>query len=128
MKEAAAHALVIAAVLGLVAGSIVGLGDRETLVSPPEAIAEDFVRAMATGRYDVAMRYVDPRSGISREQIRGWSDALRAEAGGIYNVDIPDVHRERDEAVARYAVQTTRRTEISGTLRLRFERSWQITR
>lgn len=128
MKEAAALAVVTAAVLGLVGLSISVFGDRETLVSPPEAVAEDFVRALAMGRYDVALRYVDPHAGISRDEIRGWSDALRSRAGGIQNVDIPDVVHDRDEAVARYAVTTTGRAEIGGTLRLTFDRSWQITR
>lgn len=128
MKEAAALAVVTAAVLGLVGLAVFTLGDRETLVSPPEAIAEDFVRALATGRYDVAMQYVDPDAGISRDEIRGWSDALRSEAGGIQSVDIPEVFHDRDAAIARYAVTTTHQTQISGTLRLRFDRSWQITR
>lgn len=128
MKEAAALAVVTAAVLGLVGLSIFALGDRETLVSPPEAVAEDFVRALATGRYDIAMRYVDPHAGISRDEIRGWSDALRSQAGGIQNVDIPEVFHDRDEAIARYAVTTTGRAEIGGTLRLTFDRSWRITR
>jgi len=127
MKEPLTVAGVAALALAIIAGAVFGLGDRETFTSPPEAIAEDFVRALSTGRYDVAMKYVDPRAGVSRADIRTWSDDLRAKAGGIENVDVPAVSMQGDSADAIYEVSGTKET-VTGQLRLTFDKTWQITR
>ena len=39
------------AALLLIAGIVFGLEDREIFVSPPDAVAEQFVRKLETGRY-----------------------------------------------------------------------------
>lgn len=127
MKEVALVAAATAAMLGLIAMSIFMFDDRELLVSPPEAVAEDFVRALATGRYDIAMRYIDPESGMTPDDIRRQSDTMRA-AGSIYNINVPEVAHDGQQAIARYAVQKAGAPEIQGTLQLRFSTAWRIVR
>jgi hypothetical protein len=43
--------LTIVVAFALTAGALFGLRDRSVLASPPEAVAEDFVRKLETGRY-----------------------------------------------------------------------------
>ena len=113
--------------LGLVAASVFALDDRETLVSPAEAVAEDFVRALTTGRYDAAAKYVDPHAGYSREEIRSWSDQLR-QHGAVEGVEVTPLSNGRQDASVKYTVTLVSKQEISGDLRLSFDREWQITR
>jgi hypothetical protein len=127
MKESGGLLATMAVVIGLVAASVFGFHDRNTLVSPAEAVAEDFVRALATGRYNVAMRYVDPRAGLSRDAIQTWSDQLRRQ-GAIQSVDVTPVTSDEDIATTNYAVTFTSGQEITGELRLTFDREWRITR
>ena len=127
MKEFAGMLTTIAIVLALVATSMFALHDRHTLVSPPEAAAEDFMRSLATGRYDVAMRYVDRRAGMSRESIKTWSDQLRNQ-GAIQSVDVTPVTSGRHSATTKYTIALVSGHEITGELHLSFDREWLVTR
>ena len=49
---------VIAVALAITAAAVFGLGDRETLVPPPEAVAESFTREIAERRYDLALEFL----------------------------------------------------------------------
>lgn len=73
MKELALLAATVAAAVGIAAGAVFGLGDRALMVSPPEAVAEEFMRELATRRYDIARERL---AEGARE--RGTADALRA--------------------------------------------------
>jgi hypothetical protein len=127
MKEVTGFFGSVAIVLAVVATSIFALHDRTTLVSPAEAVAEDFVRALTTGRYNVAMRYVDPRAGVSRDAIQTWSDQLRSQ-GSVQSVDVTPVASDRDSAITNYVVTLASGQEITGELRLIFDREWLVTR
>lgn len=67
--------LATSATLLLLWGLLFGLGDRQVFTSPPEAVAEQFMRKLATGRYEVAM---DQLSGELRRKVR--PDDLKAAA------------------------------------------------
>jgi hypothetical protein len=86
--------------------------DTATLVSPPEAVAEQFARKLAGGRYDVARHHLEHDSRAMRERIRAASDALRAGSGAISAVDGQAGVIDGDRATASAVIDTERAGEI----------------
>ena len=128
MKDLLAVTLVMAAALG-VAGMAIGVGhDSATFVSPPEAVAEQFTRKLAGGRYDVARQHLEQDSPVLRDQIRATSDALRARAGAISAVDGQPGHIEGDRATASALLKTEKAGEIVlEFMMVRHAGAWRIT-
>jgi hypothetical protein len=127
MKDLLVVAAVTAGALGIVAGSVGAGHDTGTLVSPPEAVVEQFVRKLAAARYDVALAHLDNRSPAMRDRIRTTSDALRARAGAIGQVEGKRGAIDGDSATATAIVTTERAGEITMEFRLiRHAGSWRI--
>ena len=128
MKDLLVVAAVTAAAL-IVVGAGVGLWhDTTILVSPPEAVAEQFVRKLATGRYAVAMEHLDQRGPAVLERVRSAGSALRARAGAINQVEGEPGAMGAYNAAAAVVVTTGR----AGMIRITFELVrrmgvWRIT-
>jgi hypothetical protein len=116
MKDAALLAAVTALGLGLVAAIVVAGGDTRTFVPPPESVSENFVRSMTTGRYDRALKYVDPGAAISGNVVRREAERLRERGGAVNHVEGEPGTIRGDTATAAVVV----RTERAGDLRLTF--------
>jgi hypothetical protein len=101
------------------AGAAAGLmvGDAQTVVPPPEAVAEQFARHVAARRYDRALRHVDGQSGITLTTVRLSGVALHARAGAVDKVEGEPGVMTADRATAA-AVLTTERAG-----RIRYEYS-----
>ena len=127
MKDLLVVAVVMAGALGIVAGGVGAGHDTGTLVSPPEAVVEQFVRKLAGARYDVALAHLDDRSPVMQVRIRTTSDALRARAGAIGQVEGKLGVIDGDRAMATAIVTTERAGEIRMEFRLiRHAGSWRI--
>jgi len=127
MKDLLVVAAVAAGALGVVAGSVGAGHDTDILVSPPEAVVEQFVRKLAGARYDVALAHLDDRSPAVRVRIRTTSDALRARAGAIGQVEGRRGVIDGDRATATAIVTTERAGDITMEFRLiRHAGSWRI--
>jgi hypothetical protein len=127
MKDLLVVAAVVAGALGIVALSVVAGRDTDTLVSPPEAVVEQFVRKLADARYDVALAHLDDRSPAMRDRIRTTSDALRVRAGAIGQVEGKRGVIDGDRATATAVVTSER----AGTITMEFSLirragSWRI--
>jgi len=128
MKALLLVAAVTAGALALVAVSVVAGRDTRTLVSPPEAVVEQFVRKLAAARYDVARAHLADDSPAIRERIQTTSDALRARAGAIIQVEGRPGVIDGDRATTTAVVTTERAGEITMEFRLiRRAGSWRIT-
>ena len=119
---------ITAGALAVVAASVVVRHDTGTLVSPPDAVVEQFVRKLAGGRYDVALAHLDDRSPAMRTRIRTTSDALRTRAGAIGQVEGKRGAIDGDTATATAIVSTERAGDITMEFSLnRHAGSWRIT-
>jgi hypothetical protein len=105
-------AIALAVVAVVVAG-----GDTGTFVPPPEAVAEEFGRRLATRRYELALDDVEAASGISLTMVRLGGESLHARAGAIDQVTGEAGEAAADRASASVRFQTAR----AGTMRHRFE-------
>lgn len=105
MKPIMSVLVVMAAALGIVALAIAA-GDRQTLVPPPDAVAESFARQMAGRRYALGLRYLSPRlrERIGEEALRRWFDPVRQQLGDVNAVDARLEWIERDRASATASI------------------------
>jgi len=116
-----------AVALGIVFAVLVTGEDRTVLVPPPEAVAEQFTRQIATRRYDRATQYVDHSSGITEINIRLEGEALHARAGGIDRVEGEPGHIDGNRATASAALMTEKAGRVRYLFQLaRVQRLWKI--
>jgi hypothetical protein len=113
--------------LGVVAGVVIAGQDSTYFVPPPEAVAESFTREIAARRYDRAIPFVDPASGITEINVRLGGGELHARAGQIDNVEgVPGVIRG-EEATASAVLITEGAGRVQYFFRLaRREYAWKI--
>jgi hypothetical protein len=111
MKGLATAMAVVVLTLGIVAGVIFGLGDDRLLVSPPDVVAQEFVRALANGRTGPAREMLarDAEGQTSNDEMRRISDAFRARIGRVDDVDAAVTDRNRDTAMVRALIDGARR-------------------
>lgn len=92
--------MIIARVLGAtvlalaIAAVVVFVGnDRETLVPPPDAVVESFVRQLVSGRESRAIPYLAKSisGSVSEEELRRIEQSVEREVG-----DVGDVRAETD--------------------------------
>ena len=100
MKAPLAVAAIMAAAMAVAALAVFGLGDAATLVPPPEAVAEGFMRSMATHRYAQAMPYLTPPlRTIGLEGLRRRQEEIERACGRVR--DVRGVERRRSGESAR---------------------------
>src|SRR3712207_5960250 len=100
MGDVARIAGVAAAALIVVAAMVFGAGDRTVFVPPPESVVEQFGRELATHRYDLALGFVEPTSGISSTTVRLGAHDVEAACGTVDRVSGEDPRVEGELATA----------------------------
>jgi hypothetical protein len=88
MRAAALALGVLAVALAVCAAAVFGLHDGKTLVSPPEAVAEDFLRATSMRRYPQAGKHLSAgaRAHINEDALAAARARLEEATGGIEDV------------------------------------------
>lgn len=118
----------IGAALAVAAVAVHVVEDRRTLVSPPDAVAEEFVRQVLTGRSERALPLLceGVRPGLSRGELDAAGRKLQEELGEVANVSA-EIESLSDRRAAASAVLDGARA--TRTLRFRFVRErgkWMI--
>lgn len=119
-------AALITAALAVVAGAVFGLGDGRVMVSPPEAVVEDFMRALERGRLPQARKYLsaDGRAAARLDDARA---RLDARIGEMQDVKGEKGRISGDEAEAAAVIKTRKRGEVRLGVRLHRETGeWRI--
>jgi hypothetical protein len=114
-------------VLAAVAGVVIGGQDSTYFVPPPQAVVENFTRDIAARRYDRAVKFVDPTSGITEINVRLGGDELHARAGAIDQVEGEPGVIAGDRATASAVLITENAGRIRYFFRLaRSSNTWKI--
>jgi hypothetical protein len=89
VKSAPAILGVVALCLAIVWTAVFVLGDTRILVSPPEAVAEQFFRSLQTRRYEQGRAQLAPdlRAKTTADDLRRLHDDLETRVGRIENVE-----------------------------------------
>jgi len=95
MKELFAATLILALLLGCSALAVTVFADRALFVSPPDAVAEGFVREVVTRRWDRARAYLASPDSMPRTKL----EALRSRLGSADNVDARIITRNDSRAI-----------------------------
>lgn len=118
---------VLALALAVVAGVVIGGHDTTVFVSPPEAVAEEFTRKLATGRYDMALEHLAQSDRGVLPVVRTSGETLRAQAGEVNQVQGESSAIAGDEATARVTIATENAGDVRWTFRLvRQDFEWKI--
>ena len=109
---------------------VLGFRDQGILVSPPEAVAEDFFHKLARHRYVRAHADLDDQlaSRTSVAELRRLTESLEKELGGIEDAKGKVARMEGDVADAEVLLKTRRAGDKRVKLKLsRSEGSWSIS-
>jgi hypothetical protein len=110
VKDLLIAAGVIALSFGIVGAAVFGLNDQDTFVSPPEVVAEEFVRALGSGRVESArsMLASEAEQVTSIAAVRRISSAFRSRLGHLDDVKGTLHERRSDTAIVRAQIHAER--------------------
>jgi hypothetical protein len=110
-------------------GAATLLGDRTTLVAPPDARVESFLRQLATERSELALEYLSRglRRRVSASELRDRFAAIEQQIGTIENVTAQTLSLDRQTATARAELAASRSAKVPLGFGLRWEHGeWAI--
>jgi hypothetical protein len=127
MRELTLIAGTMAVALGVIAVAVGPGHDTMTFVSPPEAVAEEFVRQLATGRYDRAVDHLENKNG-AEPMVTVQGESLRRQAGEVNQVEGEEGSIDGDTATASTRITTSNAGELEWNFSLvRREGTWKIS-
>ena len=128
MKDVLSLVAAVAAAFGIVAAVVIAGDDTTLFVSPPEAVAEEFTRKLATGRYDRAVEHLEQNEPGMLPMVQTSGENLRAQAGAVNNVEGESASIEGDEATATVKITTEKAGDLEWTFELvRRDYEWKIS-
>jgi hypothetical protein len=121
MKEIAGVVVAMVLLIGMSALAIERFDDRELFVSPPDAVAEGFVREVVTKRWDRARTYlVEPDSKSDAEL-----ETLQKAWGDPSGVDAEIVSRTGEKASVSVKLKSAKGSVVLA-FELVFDGEWKI--
>ena len=95
-----------AAIALAVCGAAIRGGDRQTLVPPPEAVAEAFARAVAERRYELAIHFLsaDLARTVNGDALRRRFEPIRRQIGDEGSTEAMTEWLQDDAAAARATI------------------------
>ncbi|MDP9191348.1 MAG: hypothetical protein M3P06_06570 [Acidobacteriota bacterium] len=124
MKEIAGVILATTLLLGMIALAV-ERGDRETFVSPPDAVAEGFAREVVTKRWDRARTYLADPDSMSNAEIAALQKSWEQRIGDPSEVHAETISRTEDKALVNVNLKSARGSEAH-LLALAFDGEWKI--
>lgn len=130
MKAPLLALLVVVLSLGVVAGAVFGLGDDGIFVPPPERVAEEFVRALATGQRGAARGMLSHDAGrrTTIREMHEVSEVLQARIGRVKYVEGTMAARRRDTATVRMRIEGERASAQPVIALVRETGEWSVVR
>ena len=130
MKAPLVALLVIVLSLGVVAGAVFGLGDDGIFVQRPERVAEEFVRALATGQRGAARGMLSHDAGrrTTIREMHEVSEVFRARIGRVKRVEGTIAERRRDTATVRMRIAGERANAQPVIALVREKGEWSVVR
>lgn len=121
MREVLSAAIAFALLVGASALAIEKLHDRETVVPPPDAVAETFTRSVMCKRWDQAAEFLEDPRKWSQEEL----EVMQRDLGQGENVEAETVARDDTRAIV--TVRVPARAKVMN-FALVFDEGWKIHR
>lgn len=125
MKEFAGVVVAMALLIGMSALAIERFDDRELFVSPPDAVAEGFVREVVTKRWDRARTYLLDPEAMSNADVEALQKAWERRIGYPSEVEAEIVTRTDERASVNVTLKSANGT-MAIALALVFDGEWRI--
>ena len=119
MRELISGLMMFALLAGASFVAVEQFDDRETVVSPPDAVAEQFTRAVMAKRWEPAREYLQNTESISDDEL----EAMQKQLGEGENVEAGIVSRDDEQALV--TVRVPSRGYVKN-FALTFDRQWRI--
>lgn len=121
MKELLGVLLAFALLAGASALAVESLGDRQTVVSPPDAVAGELVRALVNERFPQARAYLKDPEAVTEGELRALADSF----GDPTTIDSELVELGQDRARATVRTSSAQDSHAH-TFTLVFDDAWQV--
>ncbi|MEK6374422.1 MAG: hypothetical protein AABO58_17185 [Acidobacteriota bacterium] len=128
MRALAGVVLSAAVALGIAYAVVEVAGDRETLVSPPDAIAEAFYRSIVTRRFEPAADLLSRRSDADRDALRALADEIARNDGRVTDVAAEIEERSADRARVTVTLRGERSEEKRDVDLVWEDDAWRVRR
>jgi hypothetical protein len=127
VKELVSVLVALALVIAGSALAVEHFDDRETLIPPPDAVAEGFVREVLMKRWDRARPYLAKPESMSNQDLEVLEKSWESRAGDPWIIEAETISRTDHEALTTVRMQSAKGSEaVSFTLV--FDREWKIVR
>lgn len=103
----------------------VQLGDRGTFVSPPDAMAEGFVREIVTKRWDRARAYLLEPDSVSDAELAALEKSWEAQAGDPSSIEAETITQDYSQALVTVRMRSGRGSEAVAIV-LQFDDDWKV--
>jgi hypothetical protein len=124
MKEIAGVILATALLLGMSALAI-ERGDRATFVSPPDAVAEGFVREVVTKRWDRARTYLADPDSMSNAEIEVLQKSWGQHIGDPSGIEAEIDSRTDEQANVNVRLKSAKGSAVLA-FALTFDGEWKL--
>ena len=125
MKELISVIIIAALLIGATALAVDRFHDRETFVSPPDAIAEGFVRSVVEKRWDPARAYLAEPESISDQELSELKKSWEARIGEPTAIDSETISHDDKRAQVNVTLRSARGEE-EVAFALTFEDDWKV--
>jgi hypothetical protein len=126
MKEITGVLLAMALLIGMSALAIQRFDDRELFVSPPDAVAEGFVREVVTKRWDRARTYLVDPDAMSNPDLEALQKSWERRVGNPSEVEAELVSRTDQQASVNVKLKSAKGSEEIA-FELPFDGEWKIS-
>jgi hypothetical protein len=127
VKEILSVALAVALLIGVSALAVGQFNDRETFVSPPDAVAEGFAREVLMKRWDRARAYLVDPDAMSNAEVEALQKSWEQRVGNPSVIEAEIVSRTDEQALTSVRMKSEKGTEAVA-FALVFEKEWKIAR
>ena len=125
MKELISVIVIAALLIGATALAVEKFHDRETFVSPPDAIAEGFVRSVLEKRWDPARAYLSEPESTSDQQLSDLQKSWEARLGELSEIEAETISRDDERAQVNVTLRSARGEE-EVAFALTFDDDWKV--
>jgi hypothetical protein len=125
MKEIAGVLLAMALLIGLSALAVQRFDDRETFVSPPDVVAEEFAREVVTKRWDRARTHLADPDSMSNADVAALQQSWEQRLGDPKKIAAETISRTDEQALVKVRLESAKGSETIA-FTCRFDRKWKI--
>ena len=125
MKEIAGVVVAMALLIAVSALAVERFDDRELFVSPPDAVAEGFVREVVTKRWDRARTYLVDADSMSNPEVEALQKSWEQRIGDPSEVEAELVSRTEAQALVNVRLKSAN-ASAELVFALVFDGEWKI--